>query len=366
MSQSKQSIAMRYALQRPAFELDVELTLPMHGITGIFGRSGAGKTTLLRCIAGLESTPNGSLEVAGERWQQGDSSLPTHKRDLGYVFQEPRLFAHLDVRRNLEFGMRRGNSNADGVSFVQVVELLGVQHLLQRMPGSLSGGEAQRVAIGRVLLRNPRFILMDEPLASLERERRAELLPFLERLHAELAVPVVYVSHSLEEICRLCDQLAVLHEGRVLASGSLQDVLMQTGLPGIGGQEAGAVLDAEVVEADARFELTRVQTSGGDFLVSGVHETGTRLRLRVRANDVSLCRSRPEDTTILNVLPARVISVEADAAGTELVWLQLGSDRLVARVTRRSRTELQIQPGDDVLAQVKSVAVRQAPTQSAL
>ena len=362
MSDAEANIAMRYVMRRQGFGLDVELDVPMHGITGIFGRSGAGKTTLLRCIAGLETPETGRLIVAGDCWQDGSVALPPHRRQIGYVFQEPRLFAHLDVRRNLEYGMKRASGDDSDVGFVQAVELLGLGHLLGRMPDSLSGGAAPRVAIGRALLCAPRFVLMDEPLAALDQARRAEILPFLERLHAELAVPIIYVSHSIDEICRLCDQLIVMHDGRALANGGLQSVLLRTDLPGIGGEEAGVVVDAVAVDVDEGFEMTRVRTSGGDFLVAGRHASDSRLRLRIKASDVSLCRNRPHDTTILNILPARVEAVDEECGSTELVRLRFGADHLVARVTRRSRSELRIEPGDEVLAQVKSVAVRQAFT----
>jgi molybdate transport system ATP-binding protein len=353
--------AMRYRLQRAGFTLDVDVSLPLAGITGIFGPSGAGKTTLLRCIAGLERPLTGTLVVAGETWQDEASFRAVQERAIGYVFQEPRLFEHLDVRRNVEYGWRRrGNGNAQDVE--RIVALLGLEGLLARRASELSGGEAQRVAIARALLRSPELVLMDEPLASLDRARRDEILPFLDRLHAESSVPILYVSHGIDEICRLCDHLLVMDSGRVVADGDLQSVLVRTDLPLLAGEDAGSVIECRVIGYDERDELLRLGTSGGELLVPGrPRESGAPLRLRIRANDVSVCRTRPEASTILNILPAVVDSIQAGAGSSGLVRLALGDARLVARVTRRSIRELALAPGDRVFAQIKSVAMRSRP-----
>jgi len=354
-----EKISARYELRRGSFLLDVDIEVPMRGITGIFGESGAGKTSLLRCIAGLEQAAAGRLVVAGEVWQDSESDRPIHERSIGYVFQEPRLFAHLDVRGNLEYGQRR--TQGRNVDVDVVVGLLGLENLLGRRPDTLSGGEAQRVAIARALLRAPRFVLMDEPLASLDRARRDEILPFLDRLHANLELPIIYVSHSIDEVARLCDQLLVMDRGKIVASGGLQQVLLQTDLPGLGGEEAGAVIQARVADYDDHYGLTRVAFDGGEMWISGRHDADTELRLRIRANDVSLCRERPSQTTILNVLPGTIESIEVDSDASELVHLVLGNERILARVTRRSSTELGLQIGDRVMVQIKSVAVKNAP-----
>lgn len=354
------NICVRYELRRGDFSLDVDVEIPMQGITGIFGESGTGKTSLLRCIAGLESDATGRLVVAGDVWQDGETSRPIHERDIGYVFQEPRLFAHLDVRGNLEYGQRRTRQR--NVDVPDVVGLLGLEGLLERRPDSLSGGEAQRVAVARALLRAPRFVLMDEPLASLDRARRDEILPFLDRLHSSLDLPIIYVSHSIDEVTRLCDHLLVMDDGRVVANGSLQQVLMQTNLPVLGGEEAGAVIEARVVDYDDDFSLTRVAFDGGEMLVSGRHNSEGLLRLRIRANDVSLCREKPRDTTILNILPGTIESIDPDSDASVLVHIALGDERILARVTRRSSSELGLRRGDQVMAQIKSVAVKNAPS----
>jgi molybdate transport system ATP-binding protein len=351
------TVDLTYRLQRAEFALDVSLAIPMQGITGIFGASGSGKTTLLRCIAGLEEVSDGELAVAGEHWQKTSVSRAVHEREIGYVFQEPRLFRHLDVRANIEYGMRRSAAD-DGADFSEVIDMLGLAKLLQRRPDELSGGEAQRVAIARALMRAPKFVLMDEPMAALDADRKNEILPFLERLHEKSSVPIVYVSHNIEEICRLCDHLVVLDNGRVVASGELQSVLVQLDLPQLGGEQAGSVIAGRIDSYDAKFQLTRVAFSGGTIWLPGrIGEVGDARRLRIRANDISLCTEQPSNTTVLNLLEVIIEEVQDTPAPTQLIRLVAGSERLIARITRRSREELNLQPGDKVVAQVKAAAV---------
>ena len=350
-------IRIRYSLQRATFALDVDLELPMRGVTGLFGPSGAGKTTLLRCIAGLEKTA-GRLTVAGDTWQ--DSSKGTWRsvedRDIGYVFQEPRLFDHLSVLGNIDYGRKRRSATSD---IDHIVGLLGLSELLQRRPHELSGGEAQRVAIARALSCSPRFVLMDEPLASLDQARKDEILPYLDRLHAGADLPIIYVSHNLDEVCRLCDHLVVIERGNVIADGPLQSVLVGLESPLLGDELAGSIIEGTVVTNHADDQLSRLEFSGGSLWIPGVEESpGTPLRLRIRASDVSLCRVEPEATTILNVLPAVVASIEAGDGASALVRLVLGADEILARITRRSIRELGITKGEQVFAQIKSVAVR--------
>jgi len=352
-------IAARYELRRDDFGLDVEIEIPMHGITGVFGESGAGKTTLLRCIAGLEPNARGRLVVAGDVWQDGARARDVHEREVGYVFQEPRLFPHLDVRGNILYGRRR--TNGRNIDFDTAIDLLGLAGFLDRRVSTLSGGEAQRVAIARALLRAPRFVLMDEPLAALDRTRREEILPFLDRLHTELAVPIIYVSHSVDEVTRLCDYLLVMSGGRIVASGSLQQVLLRSDVPILGGEEAGAVIQVRVAAMDGESGLTRVISGDSEMWVPGRYDPGSELRLRIRANDVSICRERPVATTIMNILPATVESIREDGEATELVQLATGGASILARITRRSRLQLGLRPGEAVLAQIKSVAVKKAP-----
>jgi molybdate transport system ATP-binding protein len=338
-------IQLRYKLQRENFTLDVDTEVPMQGITGIFGPSGAGKTTLLRCIAGLERSA-------------GDSSPSIQDRNIGYVFQEPRLFDHLSVRGNIGYGQKRRGHNG-GPDFDHVIDLLGLQQLLSRSPSELSGGEAQRVAIARALMSSPRFVLMDEPLASLDQARRDEILPFLDRLHVESQVPIIYVSHNIDEVCRLCDHLVVIDAGQVVAEGELQDVLVSTTVAGLGGDQAGSVIQGRADSYDSKDDLTLLTFSGGSFWVPGkAGASGAALRIRIRANDVSLCRVKPEQSTILNIVPAVIDRMPIAESASVLVRLMLGSERIVARVTQRSVRELDLKPGDKVFAQIKSVTVR--------
>jgi molybdate transport system ATP-binding protein len=355
-------IELQYRVERTAFELDVNLELPLEGITGVFGVSGAGKTTLLRCIAGLEPAAAGRLVVAGDTWEDTANgvSLAVQQRNIGYVFQEPRLFDHLSVRANIDYGSRRRSSGA-AADFDHIVELLGLETLLDRRPAELSGGEAQRVAIARALLCSPQLVLMDEPLAALDQARRSDILPFLDRLHAEARIPIVYVSHNIDEICRLCDHLVVMDAGRAVASGPLQDVLVELDVPVLGGSNAGSVIEGTVASYDKDDDLACLAFSGGELWVPGdVGPEGANLRLRIQASDVSLCRSQPADSTILNILPANVEAIQAGGGASMLVRLRIGDDRIVARVTRRSIRELNLRDGESVFAQIKSVAVRMA------
>ena len=337
-------VVLQHALRRDNFTLDVDVRIPAKGITGLFGDSGSGKTTLLRCIAGLETS-------------DGGESLPVHKRGIGYVFQEPQLFPHLDVRDNIRFGMKR--SASPQLDEQQVVAMLGLENLLQRRPTQLSGGEAQRVAIAAVLLRSPQLILMDEPLASLDQRRKDELLPYLDRLHDEHSVPIIYVSHDIDEVSRLCDHLLLIDSGKIVASGELHEMLSRLDAPMLYGRNAGSVIEALPERYDADYDLTRFRFSGGELLVPGHYDVNTpNLRLRIAASDVSLCVTRPQKTTILNILPAEVDDIQPTGPSTDLVRLAIGDDFLLAQVTRLSVARLDLKKGDQVFAQVKSVTVR--------
>ena len=334
-------VELKHSIRKGGFRLEVDTVIPSTGITGVFGESGSGKTTLLRCIAGLEGP------------QQG--LQPVHRRRIGYVFQEPALFAHLSVRKNIEFGKRR-NSDAN-VSVDEIARLLEVEGLLDRSVTGLSGGEAQRVSIARVLCQSPRLVLMDEPLSALDERRRNEVLPYLDRLHAEASVPIIYVSHNIDEICRLSDHLLVLDEGKIVAEGPLQDTLTRLDLPQLGGRNAGAVIEAVQIRYDEDFDLTLFGFSGGQIWIAGRHESSP-VRLRISASDISLSRVAAESTTILNILPAVIEATAAETASTELIRLRLGDEILVARITRRSLQQLALCIGDEVFVQIKSVTVR--------
>jgi molybdate transport system ATP-binding protein len=352
-------IRARFRLDYSGFSLDVDLDLPGRGVTALFGHSGSGKTTFLRAIAGLEQVPGGFLEVNGAVWQDDATFLPTHQRPLGYVFQEASLFHHLSIRRNLEYGMRRVPEAARKVSLDQAVELLGIAPLLDRMPDSLSGGEKQRVAIARALATSPRILLMDEPLAALDLKRKQEIMPYLERLHDELKIPVLYVSHAPDEVARLADHLVVLEQGRALASGPLGETLARLDLPIRLGEDAGVVLKGEIAELDAEWHLACVAFAGGNLWVrdSGV-PLGQHVRVRILARDVSIALDTRTDSSILNILPAIVEQLADDThPALALVRLNAGGVPLVARITRRSASRLQLYPGQTVWAQIKAVAL---------
>lgn len=353
------AIRARFRLDYPGFELDVDLDLPGRGVTALFGPSGSGKTTLLRCIAGLERASGAHLRVNGQVWQDGQRFLPTHRRPLGYVFQEARLFPHLDVRRNLEFGMRRVPAREQRVSLEQAIELLGIGHLLARRPERLSGGERQRVGIARALAVSPRLLLMDEPLAALDLARKQEILPYLERLHDELEIPVFYVSHAPDEVARLADHLVLLDQGRAVAQGPLETTLARLDLPMRLAEDTGVVLATRVAERDETWGLVRVSFSGGSLWVRDAgHAIGQAVRVRILARDVSLALARQEGTSILNLLPGQVAEIAADEdPALALVRLQVGEAHLIARLTRRSVAALELVPGKMVWSQIKAVAL---------
>ena len=348
-------------LQRESFTLDVSLQLPAQGITVLFGVSGSGKTTLLRSVAGLEPKARGSVRVAGEVWQSDDDGirLPTHRRSLGYVFQEASLFDHLDVRRNVMFGLQRSATPHDARVLSGAIELLGIAHLLQRRVHELSGGERQRVAIARALATSPRLLLLDEPLAALDPARKQDVVPWLQRLRDELQLPMLYVTHSVEEMTRLGDHLVVLEHGRVNVSGPLAATLSSLDTPWVEPQEQGVLLDGRVIEHDPAWHLTRVEFNGGSLWIrdSGA-AVGAAVRLRVLARDVSLTTQEPVRTSIQNHFEACIEATQPDTHPSQLlVRLRAGSSVLLARITQRAWSQLGLATGQSVWVQVKSVAL---------
>ena len=344
-------------LQRGGFTLEVDLQLPGRGVIAVFGPSGAGKTLLLRTVAGLERAPGALLQVNGETWADANVCLPAHRREVGYVFQESSLFPHLDVRGNLDYARRRARSAR--VDFGATVAMLGIEALLPRRPENLSGGERQRVAIARALLSDPRLLLLDEPLAALDLARRAEILPYLERLHDELRVPCIYVTHMPDEVARLADHLVLLDRGRVAASGALQETLARLDLPSTFAADAAVVIEARAVAYAAADQLLQLEFAGGTLLVPHRHALeGRTLRCRIEARDVSVTLERQRGTSILNVLPVTIAAV-ADVEGGAQVLLRLdaGGTPLLARITRRSLHALQLEAGKRVFAQIKAVAL---------
>jgi len=359
------AIDVQLQLALPGFDLNVDMHLPERGITTLFGPSGSGKSTLLRCIAGLESAASGRVVIGEQVWQSSEQKifLPTHQRALGFVFQDARLFAHLDVRRNLEFGLNRTPIEQRYLPWDDVIELLDIGHLLQRKPGKLSGGEQQRVAIGRALLAGPELLLMDEPLASLDNERKQEVLPFLRRLHEHLQVPVIYVSHSLPEVLQITDTLVLIRQGKIVASGSLQKLSSELNLGVYLGDMAGSVIDTTVVEHDSEFGLTRLTFSGRDIFVPQQDvPLGSMHRVHILARNVGVALQPPEHaTSFLNILQAVVLEIaEVDPqAHTVQLKLDVGVP-LLASISRKSLHVLQLQPGKQCYAMIKAVSLASA------
>ena len=357
-------VAYGEGTEAEAFSLDVDLTLPGRGVIALFGPSGCGKTTLLRSVAGLVRPRPGHIMVGGQAWQDDDARvwLPAHQRSLGYVFQEASLFPHLSVQGNLDFGLKRVPRAQRRIALDQAIELLGIGHLLPRQPSQLSGGERQRVAIARALATSPSLLLMDEPLAALDAARKAELLPYFDRLQRDLAVPILYVSHSLDEVTRLATYLVLMEQGRVQAHGNTGELLTRTDLPLAHGDQASTVIEAELQGVDRRWHLLQAYFSGGTLQClaadgSAAPQVGERLRLRIMARDVSLSLTPAGDSSVINVLPAAVLGMSEEGAAQTLVTLDLGGTTLLARVTQKSAHDLQLTPGRQVFAQIKAIAL---------
>jgi len=351
-------IEMAFKLQRSNFSLEVQTAFPQSGITALFGPSGGGKTTLLRCIAGLERSVRGRLRVGDTVWQDDAKRLfvPPHKRPIGYVFQGAALFPHLSVRGNLDFALKRTNERR--INFDDAVALAGIGHLLERRTINLSGGELQRVALARALLTSPEFLLMDEPLAALDRESKAQLMPYIEQLHDALSMPVLYVSHSIEEVAHLADRMVLLFNGRVQGSGSISEMLTSLSLPLARADNAVSVIEATVVEHDENYHLTCLRFDGGEILLPREYlSVGNTVRVAVHARDVSLVWQAPKHTSILNVIPVVVKEVSVLNSAQVLVRLTAAGTLLLARITRKSAASLEVVPGRELYAQVKSVSL---------
>jgi molybdate transport system ATP-binding protein len=366
-------IRLQTRLQRDGFELNLNLQLPGRGVIAFSGPSGSGKTTALRVLAGLEPQAQGRVEVSGEVWQDSATGtwVPVHRRALGLVFQEASLFEHLTVEGNLKFGHRRTPPTERHNGWDHPLDLLGIGHLLQRRPHELSGGERQRVAIARALAASPRVLLMDEPLAALDAARKTEILPWLEQLHEQLNIPVVYVTHSTDELARLADHLVLLDKGCVRASGPVMDLLTRLDLPLSHGDGAAALIEARTSGLSPAEGLCALSFSGGRLLLPQTRAVplpeGQRVRVRIQARDVSLSLVEPQHTSVLNILQATVSDVSDDGPGQVLVGLSVRAGngtseatqptRLLSRISQVSAHRLGIAPGLPVYAQIKGVAM---------
>jgi molybdate transport system ATP-binding protein len=367
-------IQLQIDLARTGFRLKVDVHLPAQGISVIYGPSGSGKTTLLRCVAGLEPQAHGRLQVGGDVWQDGALKLclPTSQRPLGFVFQEASLFTHLDVAGNLNYGLKRSKATDHQIVLEEVIALLGIGDLLQRRTDQLSGGERQRVAIARALATQPKLLLLDEPLASLDSARKQDILPWLEKLRDELKIPMLYVTHAADEVVRLADTLVMMDSGQVRAIGPVTEVLSNIDLPLVMGDDMGALLEGRVSALDGSWHLAQVDLSKGisPNLGADCHtpstlwvkdtglQVGESVRLRVLARDVSVTLEEAHNTSIQNHLACVVEAIHPDAHPSQLLLrLRCGEIVLLARVTARGAHDLGLQVGMPVWAQVKSVAL---------
>ena len=348
-----------FHLDRGDFVLDVDLDIPAQGVSVLFGPSGCGKTTILRCLAGLERITAGYLRFNGDIWQDAQRFVPVHQRSIGYVFQEASLFPHLTVEHNLLYGFKRIAPEQRRVELDEVVDLLNLGRLLARFPDALSGGQRQRVSIGRALLTSPKLLLMDEPMASLDLASKAEILPYLQRLRDELAIPIVYISHSLSEVTQLADYMILLQAGRVVAQQPLSTLLHRTDLPLAHSEQASTVLKCRVVEQHDQDCLTELALSGGRLWVPRQNTAiGASVRVRILARDVSVALVEPTSGSVLNTLMTQIVAISADPdPGYCLLQLSIGEQTLLARISQRACRQLALEPGGQVWAVISRVVV---------
>lgn len=342
------------------FDLDLSVSLPSRGVTVILGESGSGKTTLLRCIAGLQNTNSGYLNLNGEIWVDSQHALfhAAHQRSIGYVFQQANLFPHLTVADNIQFGRKRIKKALSEAKLQKLITILGIDGLMSRPASSLSGGEQQRVAIARALALEPAVLLMDEPLAALDWQRKQEILPYLQNLQQALEIPVIYVTHSLQEMAQLADYVVILQAGRVLAQGSLEVILQNANLAMNQQGDAFSVWPMRLLDHDPNFALSRASFAGGElFLPQLDFPVGQNFRLQIFARDVSITLEKATATSIVNILPARILNIQAISLGQCLVQLQTGDQTLMAHITRKSQEQLNLQAGMEVFAQIKGSSV---------
>ncbi len=342
----------------PGFALNAAFTAPADRASALFGASGAGKSTILRAIAGLDKNITGRVEVGGEIWQDENIYCPPHKREIGYVFQDSALLPHLSVRGNLEYAQKRVAPASRRVKFGDAVDFLALGNLLMRFPDTLSGGEKQRAAIARALLTSPKLLLLDEPLSALDAGAKARILPLLQKLRREFAIPLIYVSHSIDEVARITSHMVLLANGAVLTTGPTAKILTALDQPLAHADDAGAVVDGMITAHDEKWRLSTVSFSGGRIFVPLVKlALNEPVRLRIRARDVSLALEHHGDTSILNILPVKVRKVQETGPSQSMVALDACGTALLARITHKSRDHLGLVPGKELFAQVKAVSL---------
>ena len=341
-----------------SFRLSIDCSLSDRGITAIYGSSGSGKTTLLNCIAGLQCADGGSrITFRGDSWQSDQGVLPPWQRDIGFVFQDARLFPHLTVQQNLDYAIKRRKEDSE-ISLAKVIDWLHLEDLLSRAATQLSAGQKQRVAIARALLSAPRLLLLDEPLANLDKAARQQCLQYLQRLRDTVDLPMLYVSHDMEEVSQLADNLVLLEDGKIEAQGSVLDLCSRLDIHLSHEEQAATIVVGTVRQHDTQFGLSELEVEGNTLFVNHLSEAvGASCRLRIPARDISICRQRATDSSILNILPVELEQIEETAGTRVLLRLALGRQYLVARITRKSVAELKLQVGDSLFAQIKSVAL---------
>ncbi|WP_111980340.1 molybdenum ABC transporter ATP-binding protein [Algibacillus agarilyticus] len=356
----QQDIIVRFKTSQKHFTLNVDVKLPARGITAIWGQSGSGKTTLLRCIAGLEKAQQGMFKINNQEWQNANLFLPTHKRPFGYVFQEASLFPHLTAQENLDYAIKRAPAKTSQDTYDKILAIMGIENILNRHPQHLSGGERQRVAIARALLIQPQLLLMDEPLASLDHKRKTEIMPYLEQLNLHFDIPILYVSHSIDEVARLADHIVALENGHVIAQGGLLEVLSKIDSPLDIGEKTGAIIEGKIVEKDSTWHLAAINLANNKFWFRDNGEALNKtVRLRILARDVSIALSQHQDSSITNKLPAVISDIVADQkdVSMSLVQLEIDPGQLIARISNKSINTLSLNKGSTVWAQIKSAAV---------
>ena len=346
-------------LQREDFPVQAEFDIPSRGVLGIFGHSGSGKTTLLRCLAGLEKNTQGQIEFNGQTWLSNTQNLSSQNRNIGYIFQEGRLFPHLNVQENLDYGTKRCTiSNTTSLNRKDLFELLNIGHLLNRKTQQLSGGEKQRIALGRALLKNPQIMLLDEPMASLDKQHKQEILPFLSHLHRELNIPMLYVSHSMEEVSLLCDHIIVMQQGRIQFEGRLHDALVSAESPLAKADDAAAVLDGLVAKQEKEFQLSTIQTANGNnIIVPGKTKIGQQVRVRIQASNISLCKTAISDSSILNIIEGTISAIIDESGSHVLLQINSRNDLLLARITQKSYQLLKLGINQTIYMQIKAVSI---------
>lgn len=344
------------------FSLDVDLKLPNSGVSALFGPSGSGKTTLLRCIAGLEQNNQSNINLNGEIWQSGtkSKSMPAHKRPIGFVFQEANLFPHLSAKDNLQFAIKRADQTQPTVSYAEVIRLMNIEAILSQYPAQLSGGERQRVAMARALLIQPKLLLMDEPLSALDDALKQEILPYLEQLCHRANIPIIYVSHSLDEVIRLADYMVVLDKGRVIEEGKTQTLLGKLGTSFSRHQDASVVISGVVTQQEPEWGLSWLNFGNQTIAFKqGNEKIGDSVRIRIQSKDVSLSLSKQDDSSILNRLSVLIDDMEKDPKDPSMVMVRLLAETtsILAKITTLSAHNLKLEKGQTIIAQIKSVAV---------